>query len=156
MDLLCWHVWHWVVCLLISMMILTVWYALQIHLRPHIYDIFVISGAGFEVSALKGIGLIGLLYVVARVLGKMGGAWLGGKVTKQEDKICKYLGPTLMPQAGVALGLIVVAGNLVPEYAPQIRVIILCSTFIYSVIGPIAAKIALEKSGELVVPDSKK
>ena len=124
---------------------------------PPIYMIFfVISGAGFEVSALKGIGLIGLLYVVARVLGKMGGAWLGGKVTKQEDKICKYLGPTLMPQAGVALGLIVVAGNLVPEYAPQIRVIILCSTFIYSVIGPIAAKIALEKSGELVVPDSKK
>ena len=111
-----------------------------------------ISGAGFEISALPGIGVVGLLYVIFRVLGKWTGAWLGGRITKQEKKICNYLGPTLMPQAGVALGLLAVAGPLVPEYAPQIRVIILCSTFIYSVIGPIAAKIALVKSGEIVLP----
>ncbi|MGH4138771.1 cation:proton antiporter [Clostridium sp.] len=120
---------------------------------PPIFMIFfVISGAGFEISALSGIGVIGLLYVITRIVGKMAGAWIGGKVTKQEDKICKYLGPTLMPQAGVALGLIVVAGKLIPEYAAQIRVIILCSTFIYSIVGPIAAKVALEKSGEIVLP----
>ena len=120
---------------------------------PPIFMIFfVISGAGFEISALRGIGVIGLLYVIVRVIGKMLGAWFGGKITKQEEKICKYLGPTLMPQAGVALGLIVVAGNLIPDYAAQIRVIILCSTFIYSIIGPVAAKIALEKSGEIIVP----
>jgi Kef-type K+ transport system membrane component KefB len=119
---------------------------------PPIFMIFfVISGAGFEISALSGIGVIGLIYVVMRVIGKWIGAWTGGKLTKQEDKICKYLGPTLMPQAGVALGLIVAAGNVVPEYAPQIRVIILCSTFIYSIIGPVAAKIALVKSGEIVI-----
>jgi len=120
---------------------------------PPIFMIFfVISGAGFEVSAIAGIGVIGMIYVVMRVIGKIGGAWLGGKLTKQEDKICKYLGPTLMPQAGVALGLIVVAGNVIPEFAPQIRVVILCSTFVYSIIGPVAAKIALEKSGEIVIP----
>ena len=123
---------------------------------PPIFMIFfVISGAGFEISALKGIGAIGLLYVVMRVIGKWAGAYLGGKITKQENKICKYLGPTLMPQAGVALGLIVAAGTVVPEFAPQIRVIILCSTFIYSIIGPIAAKIALVRSGEIVLPDKK-
>ncbi|WMJ87249.1 cation:proton antiporter [Anaerocolumna sp. MB42-C2] len=120
--------------------------------NPPIYMIFfVISGAGFDISALKGIGLIGLLYVVMRIVGKWFGAWLGGRITKQDKKICKYLGPTLMPQAGVALGLVAVAGSLVPDYAPQIRVIILCSTFIYSIIGPIAAKIALVKSGEIVL-----
>ncbi|MDF2538605.1 MAG: Kef-type transport system, rane component [Herbinix sp.] len=112
---------------------------------------FVISGAGFEISALKGIGIIGILYVILRVIGKWFGAWFGGKIAKQEEKICKYLGPTLMPQAGVALGLVAAAGSLVPDYAPQIRVIILCSTFIYSIIGPITAKVALEKSGEIVV-----
>lgn len=118
---------------------------------PPVFMIFfVISGAGFEISALSGIGVIGLLYVVMRVVGKIAGAFLGGRVTKQEEKICKYLGPTLMPQAGVALGLIVVAGNIVPEYALQIRVIILCSTFIYSIIGPVVAKNALERSGEIV------
>ncbi len=122
---------------------------------PPIFMIFfVISGAGFKISALAGIGVIGLIYVIVRVAGKIGGAWLGGKLTKQEDKICKYLGPTLMPQAGVALGLIVVAGNIVPDYAEQIRVIILCSTFIYSIIGPVAAKIALQKSGEIVIAPS--
>jgi len=120
------------------------------YFTPPIFLIFfVISGAGFEISALAGIGLIGLLYVVMRVIGKVLGAWIGGKVTKQEDKICKYLGPTLMPQAGVALGLIVVAGSVVPQFADQIRVIILCSTFIYSIIGPVAAKFALQKAGEI-------
>ncbi|MBW7572932.1 cation:proton antiporter [Caproiciproducens faecalis] len=124
---------------------------------PPIFMIFfVISGAGFKISALSGIGVIGLLYVVMRVIGKWAGAWFGGKVTKQEKKICKYLGPTLMPQAGVALGLIVVAGTAVPNYAAQIRVIILCSTFIYSIIGPVAAKLALQKSGELVLPPKQK
>ncbi|MFA5726374.1 MAG: cation:proton antiporter [Saccharofermentanaceae bacterium] len=122
---------------------------------PPIFMIFfVISGAGFKISALAGIGVIGLVYVIVRIVGKIGGAWLGGKLTKQEDKICKYLGPTLMPQAGVALGLIVVAGNIVPDYAEQIRVVILCSTFIYSIIGPVAAKIALQKSGEIVIVPS--
>ena len=124
---------------------------------PPIFMIFfVISGAGFDISALAGIGIIGLLYVVMRVAGKMLGAWFGGTVTKQEKKIRKYLGPTLMPQAGVALGLIIVAGNLVPDYAPQIRTIILCSTFIYSFIGPVAAKLALQKSGEITVPKKQK
>ncbi|NCC86593.1 MAG: cation:proton antiporter [Clostridia bacterium] len=122
------------------------------YFTPAIFMIFfVISGAGFEVSALPGIGVIGVLYVVMRVIGKMFGAWFGGKVTKQDKNICKYLGPTLMPQAGVALGLIVVAGEVVPAFASQIRVIILCSTFIYSIIGPITAKFALEKAGEIVI-----
>ena len=124
---------------------------------PPIFMIFfVISGAGFDVSALGAIGVIGVIYVVARVIGKVTGAWLGGTITKQEKKIRKYLGPTLMPQAGVALGLIVVAGNVVPQYASQIRTIILCSTFIYSIIGPISAKFALEKAGEIVIPKKNK
>lgn len=124
---------------------------------PPIFMIFfLISGAGFQVSALKSIGFIGIVYVVMRIIGKVLGAYIGGKLTKQEDKICRYLGPTLMPQAGVALGLIVVAGNIVPDYAVQIRVVILCSTFIYSIIGPIVAKVSLIKAGEIVLPQKGK
>lgn len=124
---------------------------------PPIFMIFfAISGAGFEVSALPKIGVIGLIYVIMRVIGKIVGSWLGGKFTKQEDKICKNLGATLMPQAGVALGLIVVAESLMPKYAPQIRAVILCSTFIYSIIGPIAAKMALQRAGEIVITDKIK
>ncbi|MDD3340214.1 MAG: cation:proton antiporter [Lachnospiraceae bacterium] len=117
---------------------------------PPIFMIFfVISGAGFDIFALKSIGVIGLIYVVVRVVGKMIGSFLGGKLTHQEEKICKWLGPTLMPQAGVALGLVVVAGSVVPDYASQIQTVILCSTFIYSIVGPVVAKFALVKAGEI-------
>ncbi len=74
---------------------------------PPVYMIFfVMSGAGFDLGAVLSVGVIGALYIVLRVLGKMGGAWLGGKITHSEEKICRWLGPTLMPQAGVALGLL--------------------------------------------------
>lgn len=110
---------------------------------------FAMSGAGFDLKAIASIGLIGIVYVVMRVLGKMFGAWFGGKLMKADDKICRYLGPTLMPQAGVALGLILVAESIVPEFASQIRTVILCSTFIYSILGPSVAKAALVKAGEI-------
>ena len=110
---------------------------------------FVISGAGFDVRAIAGIGLIGIIYVIMRVIGKIAGVWFGGALMKTDKNIKKYLGPTLMPQAGVALGLLLVAAQVVPEFAKDIRVIILCSTFIYSIIGPVAAKIALVRSGEI-------
>lgn len=117
---------------------------------PPIYMMFfVISGAGFEISALKSIGVIGIIYVVVRVFGKVAGAYIGGRLTHQPKKVCNWLGPTLMPQAGVALGLITVASTMVPDYAPQLRTVILCSTFIYSIFGPGVAKFALAKAGEI-------
>lgn len=116
---------------------------------------FVISGAGFNLNALKSIGIIGIIYVIMRVLGKCLGSWFGAFITKQDSNIKKYLGPTLMPQAGVALGLLVVAGKIVPQFAPELKTIILCSTFIYSIIGPVAAKIALVKSGDIKIEQKK-
>ena len=113
---------------------------------------FVISGAGLDFKALSGIGVVGIIYIVVRVLGKHFGAWFGATITRSEQKIRKYLGLTLMPQAGVALGLVIVAAKSVPEYAAQINVVILSSTFIYSLIGPSAAKFALIKAGEIKLP----
>lgn len=116
---------------------------------PLLMLFFTISGAGFALNELKSIGLIGIVYVVMRVAGKMLGAFVGGKLTHQDAATCKYLGPTLMPQAGVALGLIMVAQKLVPQYGPAIRTVILCSTFIYSILGPSVAKWSLVKAGEI-------
>lgn len=124
---------------------------------PPIFMIFfVISGAGFEVAALKQLGLIGILYVVTRVVGKIIGAYVGGKLTHQDKDTCKYLGLTLIPQAGVALGLIVAAAKVVPAYASEIQVIVLSSTFIYSFIGPVVAKYALVKAGDISLPEKTK
>ena len=69
---------------------------------------------------------------------------------KAPAKVQKFLGPALLPQAGVAIGLSLAAGRVVPEFAPQIRAVILCGTLIYELIGPAVTKLSLKKAGEIV------
>ncbi len=119
-------------------------------LTPPIFvAFFVLSGADLNVSILPTIGLIGAVYVVVRVIGKVFGAWFGAKISNADKNIQKYLGFALTPQAGVAIGLTVVAKTIVPQYAAQIRAVILCATLIYELVGPSISKWALKKSGEI-------
>ena len=111
---------------------------------------FVASGADLKLSVLPTVGLVGVIYIVMRVAGKMCGAWLGGVMSKAPAKVQKFLGPALLPQAGVAIGLSLAAGRVVPEFAPQIRAVILCGTLIYELIGPAVTKLSLKKAGEIV------
>lgn len=117
---------------------------------------FVVSGAELDLSVIPQIGIIGIIYVVFRVIGKMAGAFIGAKIMKAPKEVCRYLGPTLIPQAGVAIGLTIVAQTAVPEYANVIRTVILCGTLIYEIIGPVATKISLKKAGEIKEPSEKK
>lgn len=110
---------------------------------------FVASGADLKLSVLPTVGLIGVIYIVLRVVGKYFGAAVGGAVCKCDAAVRKYLGPCLMPQAGVAIGLSLAAGQVVPEHAPQIRAVILCGTLIYELIGPAVTKFSLKKAGEI-------
>ncbi|WP_343253402.1 cation:proton antiporter [Ligaoa zhengdingensis] len=110
---------------------------------------FALSGAGLDISILPSIGLVGVIYVVLRVAGKMFGAWAGGAVMKAPKTVRRYLGPALLPQAGVAIGLTFVAQTVVPEFAATIRAVILCGTLIYELIGPMIVKISLTKAGEI-------
>lgn len=110
---------------------------------------FFLSGADLNIKIIGSVGLIGLLYVVFRVVGKVAGAYIGAKISKVEKTVQKYLGLTLIPQAGVAIGLATTAMSVVPEYGPQIRTIILCGTVIYELIGPLTTKIALQKANEI-------
>ena len=116
---------------------------------PILIMFFVMSGADLNLSILASIGLVGLIYVIFRVIGKMFGAWLGALITKCSTNVRNYLGLALVPQAGVAIGLTVVAGNCVPQYAAQIRAIILCATLIYELVGPAISKFALTKAGDI-------
>lgn len=110
---------------------------------------FVLSGAHLNVSVLPTIGLIGTVYILVRVIGKYLGAYLGALLMKANKNIRNYLGPALIPQAGVAIGLTFVANDVVPEYASAIRAVILCATLIYELVGPAIAKISLQKAGEI-------
>ena len=110
---------------------------------------FVVSGAQLDVTLIPKIGVIGAAYVLLRVVGKIGGATLGATIMRADRKVKKYLGWTLVPQAGVAIGLTLVADRVVPDYAPQIRAVVLCGTLIYELTGPVISKIALTKAGEI-------
>lgn len=119
-------------------------------ITPPIFMLFfVASGAGLKLSVLPAIGLCGVIYVVVRVIGKMFGASLGAAICKADKNIRKYLGPALVPQAGVAIGLSLTASAVVPQYATEIRTVILCGTLIYELVGPAIAKASLKKAGEI-------
>lgn len=111
---------------------------------------FIISGAELDLTVLPTVGLIGVAYLVARSLGKIFGAALGAKVVKADSNITKYLGLTLLPQAGVAIGMAqVVAMSLGGVVAEKVTAVVLCATLIYELVGPLITKIALTKAGEI-------
>ena len=116
---------------------------------PIFMAFFVISGADLKLSILPSIGLVGIIYVVIRSVGKVLGASIGAILSKSDANIRKYLGFALLPQAGVAIGLTVVAKTVVPQYAETIRAVILCGTLIYELIGPAVSKWALTKAGDI-------
>ena len=121
---------------------------------------FVISGASLDLTIFfnrNGLIVVGIAaaYVIFRFVGKWIGAFSGATITKCESKIKKYLGFALIPQAGVAIGLATTAYTLFnknPDTAlagSLILAIILTSTLIYELIGPMVAKFALNKAGEI-------
>lgn len=111
---------------------------------------FVLSGAELDFSVFRDPSIIGigLLYIVTRSLGKYFGASISAKAAKCESKIKKYLGITLLPQAGVALGMSITAMSI-GEQGVIIRNIVLFGVLIYELLGPTMTKIALMKAGEI-------
>ena len=112
---------------------------------------FVFSGAELDFGVIADLAVIavGLVYIVSRSAGKYIGARSSAKLMKCEPDIVKYLGVTLLPQAGVALGMSVMAESLGAD-GVVIRNVILFSVLIYELIGPTMTKIALTKAGEIV------
>ena len=123
---------------------------------------FVISGASLDLTIFfNKSGLIVLaiavIYIIFRVVGKWSGAFTGASIAKCEPKIKKYLGFALIPQAGVAIGLATTASALFSASENEttkaagalIIAIILTSTLVYELIGPMVSKFALKKAGEI-------
>ncbi|MBP5307882.1 MAG: cation:proton antiporter [Clostridia bacterium] len=123
---------------------------------------FIVSGAELNLSVIPKVGVIGIIYLVVRCLGKYFGAYLGAKTVKAEKHVKNYLGLTLFPQAGVAIGMatMVVAelsstgDPAITSLGTQINTVVLCATLIYELFGPLITKWALTRSGE-IHPDTK-
>ena len=110
---------------------------------------FVISGAELRFDVITTVGIIGVIFIVARSLGKYFGTYFSALATKSDPNVRKYLGITLLPQAGVAIGMAQVAQNALGEYGPQIMTVVLSATLFYEIVGPILTKWSLKKAGEI-------
>lgn len=110
---------------------------------------FALAGAGLDLSVLKVVGMIGMAYVFARGIGKALGAFVGAVSTKAEKVVSRYLGLALLPQGGISIGLSILVRQQLPEFAKEITTIIMFSVLIYEITGPIFAKIAIQKAGEI-------
>ena len=112
---------------------------------------FVLSGAELELDVLKdgAVILVGVVYILMRSLGKYIGAYMSCAATKCEPTVKKYLGITLLPQAGVALGMCVTAAKLGTADGVLIKNIVLFSVLIYELFGPLLTKWALTKAGDI-------
>ena len=117
---------------------------------PLLVLFFVLSGAELELSVFKEgiIILIGVIYIVSRSLGKYFGARFSAQMTHCDDSIIKYLGITLLPQAGVALGMAMKAQTLGPE-GMIVSNITLFAVLVYEIFGPMLTKISLVRTGDI-------
>lgn len=117
---------------------------------PAVYVLFFsLAGASLDLSVLATVGIMGIGYVIARATGKYIGAYVGAKAVGAEKTVANYLGLALLPQGGISIGLSVIVRQQLPEYAVGITTIIMFSILIYEVSGPIFAKIAIDKAGEI-------
>ena len=118
---------------------------------------FVISGAELELGVFANLAIVGagVVYILFRSLGKYVGAYASARAAGCDSNIVKYLGITLLPQAGVALGMSVTAMQLGTTEGSIVRNIILFSVLIYELVGPMLTKIVLIKAGE-IIPENKK
>lgn len=121
---------------------------------------FIISGSELDLSIVPAVGVVGIVYIVVRSLGKYFGARIGARIVNADKNVRHYLGLTLLPQAGVAIGMAQKVA-LTPELKAAglstiIVTVTLCATLVYEIVGPLITKWALERAGEIVIEKKPK
>ncbi len=112
---------------------------------PFMVVFFVLAGATLELAALRDVGLIGGVYILCRAIGKILGARIGAELARMDKKTRNWMGPALLPQAGVAIGMALVASNHLPEHRQTLLSIVIGSTVFFEIIGPVFTRLALKR-----------
>ncbi|MFH2137759.1 MAG: cation:proton antiporter [Candidatus Omnitrophota bacterium] len=110
---------------------------------------FVLAGANLEIDLLAKISGIGAVYLIFRTAGKIIGTYFGAIFSGADPEVKKYMGVAQMPQAGVALGMALIAKSTFPELGSMIFTTVAATTIIYEIIGPFFVKLALHKAGQM-------
>ena len=115
---------------------------------PFMVIFFVLAGASLEFQALSDIGLIGVTYVICRITGKVLGAWVGAKYGGAPGMTRRWMGVAMLPQAGAAMGMALVATTLLPEYRQVILSVVISTTVFFELIGPPFTRLALRRADD--------
>ncbi len=116
---------------------------------PFYVMFYVLAGASLEIKLLSTLGLIGSIYIIFRIVGRICGSYVGGFIAETDKSIRNYMGLALMPQAGVAIGLAMLAKVNLPDTGSSIFNTIIATSVFYEIMGPIATKFALYKAGDI-------
>ena len=116
---------------------------------PFLVIFFLLSGAALEPDALLGIGGIGAAYVVLRIVGRILGSRLGGRLARADGQVRQWMGLALLPQAGVALGMALVAAERFPHLHDTLIPLVVGATVVFEITGPIATRWILRHVGEV-------
>ncbi len=117
--------------------------------QPFLILFFLLAGFDFEASQLSTVGAAALVYVAARAMGLIGGGWVGGSIAGASREVRSHTGLCLLPQAGVALGLALIVSERFPELGPQVLSIVIATTIVFEILGPIVTRFALRHAGEV-------
>ena len=115
---------------------------------PFLLLFFVLAGASLHLDVLLGVGVLGFAYVVLRVIGKIGGGVLGVALAGGSPTLRRWLGPALLPQAGIALGLALIIEQRFPEIDGYLLTMVIAATVIFEIFGPPCTRLALRRAGE--------
>jgi Kef-type K+ transport system membrane component KefB len=107
---------------------------------------YVLAGANLDIGLLSSLGLIGSVYIISRIIGRIGGAYAGAIIAGTEQSIRRYMGLALMAQAGVAIGLAMMAKASLPHTGGAILNTVIATTVVYEIFGPVATRYALLKA----------
>lgn len=113
--------------------------------RPFLILFFLLAGASMDIAALPVLGWIGLAYVVLRILGRLVGGWIGGGWGGLPRAERIWIGPALLPQAGVAVGMALVAAAELPDLGEVLLTLTIGTTVIFELIGPFATFLAVRR-----------
>ncbi|MEF8794136.1 MAG: cation:proton antiporter, partial [Thiohalorhabdus sp.] len=115
---------------------------------PFMILFFLLAGASLHVEALAQVGVVGGAYIALRALGLVTGSFVGGHVIGAAPRIRRWMGWATLPQAGVALGMALVAGNQLPEVGETVLPLVVGTTVVFELLGPVLTRLALIRAGE--------
>jgi Kef-type K+ transport system membrane component KefB len=115
--------------------------------QPFLILFFLLAGASLEIEALWSLGLMGMAYVVLRVVARLAGGWIGGRLGGLDPIQRRWIGVALLAQAGVAVGMALVASQAFPAHRETILTLAIGTTVLFELIGPALLAVAVRRVG---------